>query len=61
MIKWNTDFTGTQPWTLRKLGPYQTYPVGSEMWCWIMMEEISWKDRMKNEQYYTEQRRRGTS
>jgi len=32
----------------------EKHPVGSEMWSWKMMKNICWKDRGKNEQYYTE-------
>ena len=48
-----------ETWTLRQAD--QKYLGRFEMWCWRRMENISWADRLKNEEYYTESRRGGTS
>jgi hypothetical protein len=38
---------GAETWTLRKVD--QKYLEGFEMWCWRIMEKISWNDRVRNE------------
>jgi hypothetical protein len=43
---------GAEKWTLRKVD--QKYLESFEMWCWRRMEKISWTDRVRNEEYYTE-------
>ena len=39
---------GAETWTLRKVD--SKYLESFEMWCWRMMEKISWTDRVRNEQ-----------
>jgi hypothetical protein len=56
---WSIAFYGAETWTLRNVD--QQYLESFEMWCWRRMEKISWTDRMRNEEYYTESRRRGIS
>ena len=33
---------------------YQKYLDTSEMWCWMKLENISWTDRVKNEEVLRE-------
>jgi len=40
-------FYNVEIWTLRKLD--QNYLEGFEMWCWSIMEMISWTDCVRNE------------
>jgi hypothetical protein len=32
-----------------------------KIWCWNRMVKMSWKDRVKNEEYYIQVRRTGIS
>jgi hypothetical protein len=48
-----------ETWTFRKVD--QKYLESFEMWCWRRMEKISRTDRVRNEKYYIESRRRGIS
>ena len=41
-------FYGAEIWTLRTTD--QKYLESFEMWCWRRMEEISWTDRVRNEE-----------
>jgi hypothetical protein len=41
-------FYGAETWTLRKAD--QKYLKSFEMWCWRRMEEITWTDRVGNEE-----------
>jgi hypothetical protein len=45
---WTTTSYGAERWTLRKVD--QKYLECFEMWRWRKMEEISWTDRVRNEQ-----------
>jgi hypothetical protein len=44
---WNIALCGAETWTLRKVD--QKYLESFEMWCWRMMEKVSWTDRVRNE------------
>jgi hypothetical protein len=44
----STALYGAETWTLRKFD--QKYLESFEMWCWRRMEEISWTDRVRNEE-----------
>ena len=44
---WRQALDGAESWTLRKV--HQKYVKSFEMWCWRMMEKISWTDRVGNE------------
>ena len=39
---------GTETWTLQAAD--QKYLGSFEMWCWRMMEKISWTDHVRNEE-----------
>jgi hypothetical protein len=39
---------GAETWTLLKAD--HKYLESFEMWCWRMMEKISWTDRVRNEE-----------
>jgi len=41
-------FYGAETWTLRTAD--QKYLESFEMWCWRMMEKISWTDHVRNEE-----------
>jgi hypothetical protein len=41
-------FYGVETWTLRKLE--QTFLESFVTWCWRRVENISWTDRVKNEE-----------
>jgi hypothetical protein len=56
---WSIALYGTETWTLRKVD--QKYLESFEKWCWRRMEKISWTDRVRNEEDYTEPTRRGIS
>jgi hypothetical protein len=45
---WSIALCGAVTWTLRKVD--QKYLESFEMWCWRRMEEISWTDRVRNEE-----------
>jgi hypothetical protein len=45
---WNIALCGAESWTVQKV--YQTYLKNFEIWCWRRMEEISWTDRVRNEE-----------
>jgi len=47
MLHLSTDLYGAEILTLRKI--LQKYLGSLEMWCWRRMEDISWIQRMKNE------------
>lgn len=38
---------GAETWTVRRVG--QKCLESFEVWCWGMIEKISWMDRVKNE------------
>jgi hypothetical protein len=44
---WSIAFYDAEKWTLRKVD--QKYLESLEMWCWRRME-ISWTDRVRNEE-----------
>ena len=39
---------GTENWTLRAAD--QKYLESFKMWCWRMMEKISWTDHVRNDE-----------
>jgi hypothetical protein len=43
-----TALSGAESWTLRKVD--QKHVKSSEMWCWRRMGNISWTDRVRNEE-----------
>jgi hypothetical protein len=45
---WSIALYGAETWTLRKID--QKYLESFEMWCWRRMENISWTDRVGNEE-----------
>jgi hypothetical protein len=45
---WNVALYGAETWTLRTVD--QKHLASSEMWCWRMMEKMSWTDRVRNEE-----------
>ena len=45
---WSVDWFGAEIGTLRTVD--QKYLGNFEMWCWRMMEKISWTDRVRNEE-----------
>jgi hypothetical protein len=45
---WSIALHGAETWTLRKVD--QKNVEMSEMWCWRRMENISWTDRVRNEE-----------
>jgi hypothetical protein len=45
---WGTAFYGAENWTLQKAG--QKYLGSSKMLYWRRMENISWADRVRNEE-----------
>jgi hypothetical protein len=45
---WNTALYDTDAWTLRKVD--QKYLESFEVWCCRRMEEISWTDRLRNQE-----------
>jgi len=47
MLLLSTDLYSAEIWTFRKI--LQKYLGSLEMWCWRRMEDISWTQRMKNE------------
>jgi len=49
---WNIYLYGAENWTLFKVD--QIYVESFEMWCWRRME-ISWTDRVRNEDCYKRQ------
>ena len=42
------SFCGVASWTRQKVD--QKYLESFEMWCWRIMEKISWTDRVRNEE-----------
>jgi hypothetical protein len=44
---WSIALYGAGTWTLRKLD--QKYLESFQMWCWRVMEKISWTNRVNNE------------
>ena len=42
---WSIALYGAETWTVQKVD--QKYLESLEMWCWRMMEKISWTDREK--------------
>jgi len=44
---WSMALYGAETWTLRAAD--QKHLQNFEMWCWRMMEKISWTDHMRNE------------
>jgi hypothetical protein len=45
---WSAALCGAETWTLGKVD--QKYLESFEMWCWRIMEKISWTDRVRNEE-----------
>jgi hypothetical protein len=45
---WSIALYGAETWTLRKID--RKYLESFEMWCWRIMEKISWTDRVRNEE-----------
>jgi hypothetical protein len=45
---WSIPLNGAETWTLQNVD--QKYLETFEMWCWRRMEEISWIDRVRNEE-----------
>ena len=45
---WSVALYYAETWTLRAAD--QKYLESFEMWCWRMMEKISWTDHVKNEE-----------
>ena len=45
---WSMALYGAENWTLRKTD--QKYLESFELWCWRMMEKISWTDHVRNEE-----------
>jgi hypothetical protein len=45
---WSIGLYGAEKWTLRKID--QKYLESFEMWCWRRMKNISWTDRVRNEE-----------
>ena len=45
---WSIALYGDETWTLRKSG--QKCLDSFEIWCWRRMENISWTDRVRNEE-----------
>ena len=43
---WNIALCGAETWTLRAVD--QKHLESFEMWCWRMMEKISWTDHVRN-------------
>jgi hypothetical protein len=43
---WSVALYGAE--TLTLLAVYQKHLEGLEMWCWRMMEKISWTDHVRN-------------
>jgi len=46
MCIWNVGCFGAETGTLRTVD--QKYLGSFEMWCWRMMEKISWTDHVRN-------------
>jgi hypothetical protein len=44
---WSMALCSAETWTLRTVD--QKHLESFEMWCWKMMEKISWTDRVRNE------------
>jgi hypothetical protein len=44
---WNIALYGAETWRLRAVD--QKHLESFEMWCWRMMEKISWTDHVRNE------------
>jgi hypothetical protein len=44
---WSKALYGSENWTLRAVD--QKHLENFEMWCWRMMEKISWTDLVRNE------------
>jgi hypothetical protein len=44
---WSMALYGAETWTLRAVDQKQVESL--EMWCWRMMEKISWTDHVRNE------------
>jgi len=45
---WSIALYGAETWTIRAID--QKHLESFEMWCWRRMEEISWIDRVRNEE-----------
>ena len=45
---WSTALCGAETWTVRNVD--QKYLKSFEMWCWRRTDQISWPDRVRNEQ-----------
>ena len=45
---WSTALYGAETWTLRAV--YQEDLESFEMWCWRIMEKISWTDHVRNDE-----------
>jgi hypothetical protein len=45
---WSIALYGAETWTLQKLD--QKLQESFEMWCWRMMEKISWTNRVRNKE-----------
>ena len=45
---WSIATCGSETWTLRKLE--RKHLESSEMWCWMRMENITWSEKVTNEQ-----------
>ena len=45
---WSIPLCSAETWTLEKVD--QKYLESFEMWCWRRMENISWTDRVRNEE-----------
>jgi hypothetical protein len=44
---WSITLYGAETWTLQKVN--QKYQESFETWCWREMENISWRDCVRNE------------
>jgi hypothetical protein len=56
---WSIALCSAETWTLWAVD--QKHQGSFEMWCWRMMEKISWTDHVRNEEVYLESRSRGIS
>ena len=45
---WSVALYGAETWTLRAAD--QKYLESFKMWCWRIMEKISWTDHVRNEE-----------
>jgi hypothetical protein len=45
---WSAAFYGANTWTLRKV--HQKHLGSFEIWCWKRMDNVSWINRVRNEE-----------